>query len=61
MTSPELRFIYDLADDKKMLAGEMLRKISSKELTYWMAYHRIKSIEQEQQAAESRNRQSIRG
>jgi hypothetical protein len=60
MHSPELRFYYDLADKKNMLVGEMLRKISSRELTEWVAYYRIKAVEQEQDDRNRENRQSIR-
>lgn len=60
MHSPELRFYYDLADKKNMLVGEMLKKISSKELTEWVAYYRIKSIENEQDEMNRANRQKIK-
>jgi hypothetical protein len=58
---PERRFYFALAEKLGMTVGELLGKISSKELTEWMAYYRIKQVEDEMAAADIKNRQNARG
>ncbi len=58
---PERRFYFALAEKLGMTVGELLRKISSRELTEWAAYYKIKAIEAEMDAADVKNRREIRG
>jgi hypothetical protein len=44
-----------------MIVGEMLHRMSSKELTYWIAYHRVKTVEREMDASHAKKRQDARG
>jgi hypothetical protein len=57
MDSPELRFIYDYAFELKMLPGDMLRRLTSKELTFIMAHCRVKSAEYERDQAHNKAQQ----
>lgn len=47
---PERRFYFALAEKLGMTVGELLRRMSSLELTEWMAYYRVKAAEEEQAA-----------
>jgi hypothetical protein len=58
---PERRFYFALAEKLGMTVGELLGKISSKELTEWSAYYRIKQVESDMDAADAENRRTIRG
>ncbi len=49
-------FYYRLADDKKMGVRQMLREIDSDEITYWVAYYKIKADEKKK--AEKRRNMS---
>ncbi len=47
-------FYFSLAETLGMPVGEMLQRMSSKELTEWMAFNRVRSVEHgnERQQAE---------
>jgi hypothetical protein len=61
MNSPELRFLFDLAHEKKMLPRELMKRITSRDITELIAYYHIKTVEQELEAADAKNKQTIRG
>lgn len=46
--NPESRFYFTLARELKMTKAELLQRISSEELTEWIALYRIEAKEMEE-------------
>jgi len=49
---PELRFHLELAENLGMTREELLSRMSSKEMTHWMALFAIRNEEREKRAKE---------
>ncbi len=54
--NPERRFYFRLARDLGMTVGELLARMSSDELTEWIALYRIEHSEREQAAQRAKAR-----
>ena len=57
---PELRFYFSLARELRMTVREMLEKMSSKEMAYWMAYFRIENEEINRKTNEAKALDNVR-
>ncbi len=53
-------FYFSLAESLGMPVGEMLQRMSSKELAEWMAFNRVRAAEYEQDAQRVRQEADVR-
>lgn len=52
--------MFSLARELKMTVKQLLTNMSSKELSYWMAYFRIEAVEMEMERAKSEAKSKMR-
>ena len=52
--------MFSLAHELKMTVKQLLTSMSSKEMTYWMAYFRIKTVEMEMEQAKNKTKNKMR-
>ncbi len=52
--------MFSLARELKMTVKQLLINMSSKELSYWMAYFRIEAVEMEMQRTKNETKNKMR-